>query len=83
MFLWVAELEMMDPNFIKKLTGFLILPPLVQALGRGMLSVPPILIPFNSAAGSIGYQRCHCNTSCHRHKSDHEDIKNLLSVLLP
>lgn len=36
---------------MKKFTSFLILPPLDQAPGRGMLSVPPILIPFNRAAG--------------------------------
>lgn len=33
------KLEAMDLNFLKKLTGFLILPPLVQAPGRRMFSV--------------------------------------------
>lgn len=42
----------MNPNFIKKSTGFLTLSPLVEAPGRGMLSVPPILIPFSRAAGT-------------------------------
>lgn len=48
---WMVEQEMMDFNFIKKLLGFFILQPLIQAQDGGKLSVPHFLAPFNRARG--------------------------------